>query len=323
MTIAAGLVGELDRAEGMTWVPGGAFTMGSDRFYPEEAPLRRVSVDGFWMDTTPVTNRQFAAFVAATGHVTIAEQAPDPADYPGMPPEMAQPGSLVFYKSSMPVDTSDPSNWWRFVHGADWRHPLGPDRDLDALDLWAHPVVQVAYADALAYAEWAEKDLPTEAEFEFAARGGLDGADYAWGDEFTPGGAVLANTWQGLFPFANQLLDGWERTSPVGTYPANGFGLYDLIGNTWEWTQDWWGEQPAVGRKSCCTLDNPRGAKLRESYDPAQPRVRIGRKVLKGGSHLCAPNYCQRYRPAARHPEMIDTATTHIGFRCVKRAPLK
>lgn len=311
------------REAGMTWVPGGTFTMGSERFYPEEAPLRRVSVHGFWMDTTPVTNRQFADFVAATGHVSVAEIAPDPADYPDMPAEMAAPGSLVFHKSSMPVDMSDPSNWWRFVHGADWRHPLGPGRDLDALDLWDHPVVQVAYADALAYAHWAGKDLPSEAEFEFAARGGLEGADYAWGNDFAPGGVMLANTWQGLFPFANQMLDGWERTSPVGTYPANGYGLHDLIGNTWEWTQDWWADRPAVPRKSCCTLDNPRGAKLRDSYDSAQPRVRIGRKVLKGGSHLCAPNYCQRYRPAARHPEMVDTATTHIGFRCVKRASLK
>ncbi|WP_232496330.1 formylglycine-generating enzyme family protein [Novosphingobium kaempferiae] len=309
----------------MIWIPGGTFAMGSDKFYPEEAPVRRVSVDGFWIDATPVTNHQYAQFVAATGYRTVAEVAPDPAQYPGMTPEMAQPGSLVFHKTVVPVDTGNPANWWRFDFGADWRHPLGPESDADSLGLWDHPVVQIAYADAQAYAEWAGKDLPTEAEFEFAARGGLDGADYAWGDELAPDGAMLANYWQGLFPFANQLLDGWERTSPVGSFPANGYGLFDMIGNTWEWTSDWWSDRPDVLRKkdpqSCCTVSNPRGGKLKNSFDPSQPGVRIGRKVLKGGSHLCAANYCQRYRPAARHPEMIDTATSHIGFRCVRRHP--
>lgn len=304
---------------GMAWVPGGAFTMGSERFYPEEAPLRRVSVGGFWMDVTPVTNRQFAAFVTATGHVTTAEIAPDPKQYPGMPLEMASPGSLVFHKTTTPVDTTNPAHWWTFAFGADWRHPWGSDTTIEALDLWDHPVVHVSYSDTVAYASWAGKDLPTEAEFEFAARGGLDGVDYAWGNELSPGGAMMANTWQGLFPFANQLLDGWERTSPVGSYPVNPYGLYDLIGNTWEWTKDWWADRPETPRKSCCTLENPRGAKLKDSYDPQQPQIKIGRKVLKGGSHLCAPNYCQRYRPAARHPEMIDTSTSHIGFRCVSR----
>ncbi|WP_334183804.1 formylglycine-generating enzyme family protein [Novosphingobium sp.] len=308
----------------MTWIDAGAFTMGSERFYPEEAPSRRVSVNGFWIDTTPVTNRQFAAFVEATGYTTVAEIAPDPKDYPGMMPGLNRAGSLVFHKTSTPVDTSNPGNWWRFEFGADWRHPLGPDSDVDSLDLWNHPVVQVAYADVDAYARWAGKDLPTEAEFEFAARGGLDDADYAWGDELAPGGVMMANYWQGLFPFANQMLDGWERTSPVGTYPANGYGLFDMVGNTWEWTSDWWSEKPGVPKKkagqSCCTVSNPRGGKLKDSFDPDQPQVRIGRKVLKGGSHLCAANYCQRYRPAARHPEMIDTATSHIGFRCVLRS---
>ncbi|WP_404482893.1 formylglycine-generating enzyme family protein [Novosphingobium sp. BL-52-GroH] len=304
----------------MVAIPGGTFTMGSERFYPEEAPLRRVSVDAFRIDRTPVTNRQFAAFVAATGHTTVAEMAPDPKDYPGMAPGMARAGSLVFHKTATPVDTANPANWWRFEFGACWRHPLGPGSDVDSLGLWDHPVVQVAYADAEAYAAWAGKDLPTEAEFEFASRGGLEGKDYAWGDELNPGGAMLANTWQGLFPFANQMLDGWERTSPVGSFPANGYGLFDMIGNTWEWTRDWWSDKPEAPKgKSCCALDNPRGAKLKDSFDPAQPGVRIGRKVIKGGSHLCAPNYCQRYRPAARHPEMVDTSTTHIGFRCVVR----
>lgn len=314
---------QVEAQAGMVRIPGGTFAMGSDSFYPEEAPVRRVSVDGFWMDATPVTNRQYAHFVTATGYRTVAEIAPDPAQYPGMAAEMAQPGSLVFHKTATPVDTGNPANWWHFVFGADWRHPLGPDSDIETLGLWDHPVVQIAYADALAYADWAGKALPTEAEFEFAARGGLDGADYAWGDELAPGGAMMANYWQGLFPFANQLLDGWERTSPVGTYPANGYGLFDMIGNTWEWTGDWWSDKPGPARKkpgqSCCTVSNPRGGKLKDSFDPSQPGIRIARKVLKGGSHLCAANYCQRYRPAARHPEMIDTATSHIGFRCVRR----
>nr|WP_314464259.1 formylglycine-generating enzyme family protein [uncultured Novosphingobium sp.] len=306
----------------MVRLPGGTFTMGSESFYPEEAPLRRVAVDAFWIDETPVTNRDFARFVEATGHTTGAEIAPDPKDYPGMPPEMAHAGSLVFRKSATPVDTSNPANWWNFEFGASWRHPLGPGSDIDALDLWDHPVIHVAYADAEAYATWASKDLPTEAEFEFAAKGGLDDAAYAWGDELAPEGRMMANYWQGLFPFANQCLDGWERTSPVRSFPANGYGLYDMIGNTWEWTRDWWSERPDAGKKqggSCCAISNPKGAKLKDSFDPAQPQIRIGRKVIKGGSHLCAANYCQRYRPAARHPEMIDTATTHIGFRCVVR----
>ncbi|PNU03254.1 formylglycine-generating enzyme family protein [Novosphingobium guangzhouense] len=312
----------------MIRIPAGTFTMGSDKFYPEEAPAHRVSVDGFWIDETPVTNRQFAAFVEATGHTTVAEIAPDPKDYPDLLPGMDRAGSLVFHKSPVPVDTSNPANWWRFDFGADWRHPLGPDSDIDSLDLWDHPVVQVAYADAQAYAGWAGKALPTEAEFEFAARGGLEDTDYAWGDELAPDGAMMANYWQGLFPFANQMLDGWERTSPVRTYPANGYGLFDMIGNTWEWTSDWWSDRrggdvksggKAGAKSSCCTIRNPRGARLRDSFDPAHPGVKIGRKVLKGGSHLCAANYCQRYRPAARHPEMIDSSTSHIGFRCVTR----
>ncbi|MGV3512197.1 MAG: formylglycine-generating enzyme family protein [Novosphingobium sp.] len=303
----------------MRLVEGGAFTMGSEAFYPEEAPLRRVKVDSFWIDETPVTNAQFASFVAATGYVTVAEIAPDPKDYPGMLPGMDRAGSLVFHKTAGPVDMADAANWWHFTFGACWRHPLGPGSSIDGME--DHPVVHVAYADAEAYAKWAGKDLPTEAEFEFAARGGLERADYAWGDELAPEGRMMANYWQGLFPFANQCLDGWERTSPVRTFPANGYGLYDMIGNTWEWTSDWWADKPVKGGKksACCTMSNPRGAKLKDSFDASRPGVRIGRKVLKGGSHLCAANYCQRYRPAARHPEMVDTATTHIGFRCVVR----
>ncbi|WNO53565.1 formylglycine-generating enzyme family protein [Stakelama saccharophila] len=302
----------------MRFIEGGSFTMGSDNFYPEEMPARSVRVDSFWIDETPVTNAEFARFTEATGHVTVAETAPDPADYPDMLAEMARPGSAVFRKTSGPVDLSDASQWWHYSFGADWRHPLGPGSTIEGLD--DHPVVHIAYGDAEAYAAWAGKELPTEAEWEYAARGGLGGKDYAWGDELAPDGAMLANYWQGLFPFANQKLDGWERTSPVKSFPANGFGLYDMIGNVWEWTSDWYATRSALpAPKSCCMPQNPRGGRERDSYDPALG-VTIPRKVVKGGSHLCAANYCQRYRPAARHPETIDTSTSHIGFRCIKRA---
>lgn len=303
-------------------LPGGTFTMGSERFYAEEAPLRKVRVGAFSIDRHPVTNRDFARFVEATGYTTFAEHAPDPADYPDMDPALAAPGSLVFTRTTMPVDLSDPSQWWRYVVGADWRHPTGPESSLEGLE--DHPVVHVVHQDAVAYAGWAGKSLPTEAEFEYAARGGLEGAEYAWGDQLAPGGIHLANTWQGHFPFANQLLDGWERTSPVGTYPPNGYGLYDMIGNTWELTEDWWSDRPVAKgsrpAKACCAVDNPRGARKHESWDPANIHRKVPRKVIKGGSHLCAPNYCQRYRPAARHPQSIDSSTSHVGFRCVIRA---
>jgi formylglycine-generating enzyme required for sulfatase activity len=300
--------------------------MGSERFYPEEAPLRRVRVDGFWIDETPVTNAQFAAFVAATGYRTAAEIPPDPRDYPGMPAHMVRPGSLLFQPTQGRVDLRDYRQWWEFCFGADWRHPTGPRSSL--LGLEQHPVVHVAYDDVLAYAEWAGKELPSEAEWEYAARGGHDdGRDYAWGDELAPGGAMLANYWQGPFPYANSLLDGWERTSPVRSYPPNDYGLYDMIGNVWEWTADWYAEpapqaKPAVqdaGVKSCCALDNPRGPKRADSYDPLLPGMQVPRRVIKGGSHLCAESYCRRYRPAARHPQTLDTSTSHIGFRCILR----
>ena len=300
----------------MIWIPGGAFRMGSDRHYVEEAPAHRVIVDGFWMDATPVTNRQFAAFVAATGHVTMAERKPDPKDYPGALPHMLRAGSLVFNPTPRPVSLEDWSQWWSFKFGADWRHPLGPGSSIRELD--DHPVVHVAYPDALAYARWAGKSLPTEAQWEYAARGGLEGAEFAWGDELTPNGRHMANTWQGAFPFENTAEDGYERTSPVGSYPANGYGLFDMIGNVWEWTCDWYEpKHPDEALKACCTPRNPRGGREERSYDPLQPSVRIPRKVLKGGSHLCAPSYCRRYRPAARHPEPIDTSAGHVGFRCV------
>lgn len=309
---------------GMRHIPGGVFTMGSKHGYPEESETRQVKVDDFWIDETPITNRNFARFVEATGHITTAEIAPDPNDYPGMLPELAHPGSLVFNKTAGPVPLDQVNLWWSFTLGVSWRHPWGPDSDLDTLELWDHPVVHVSWHDAAAYAKWIGKRLPTEAEHEFAARGGLEGREFAWGDVLAPSGRMMANYWQGNFPYDNKCEDGWERTSPVGHYPANGYGLFDMIGNVWEWTADWWTDQhPLLHRKktpnSCCSVSNPRGGTLRDSFDPSQPNIRIGRKVLKGGSHLCATNHCQRYRPAARHPEMIDTSTSHIGFRCVIR----
>ena len=306
----------------MIHVPGGTFRMGSDAHYPEESPVHRVTVDGFWIDPTPVTNRQFREFVGATGYVTFAEIAPDPKDYPGALPEMLRPSSLVFTPTRQPVDLRDWSQWWQFMAAADWRHPNGPGSSLDGLD--DHPVVHVAYNDAEAYAAWAGKSLPTEAEWEFAARGGLDGAEYAWGEEFMPAGKHAANTWQGLFPCENLEEDGYTRTSPVTAFPPNGYGIHDMIGNTWEWTTDWFSSRhPPDPAKACCVPKNPRGGPEDASYDACQPGIRIPRKVIKGGSHLCAPSYCRRYRPAARHAEAIDTSTSHLGFRCVVRETVK
>ncbi|HET9448113.1 MAG TPA: formylglycine-generating enzyme family protein [Steroidobacteraceae bacterium] len=302
----------------MVQIPGGVFRMGSDRHYPEEAPVHRVHVDRFWIDRTPITNQQFAAFVEATGHKTVAEIAPDPRDYPGALPHMLYAGSLVFSPPMRLVDLRDWSQWWTFLKGADWRHPYGPGSSIRGLE--DHPVVHVAFADALAYALWAGKDLPTEAEWEFAARGGLDGAEFAWGDELTPGDKHMANTWQGAFPHENLARDGFERTSPVTAFPPNGYGVHDMIGNTWEWTADWFtSKHEPDPAKACCIPKNPRGGRAEASYDPCQPDIKIPRKVIKGGSHLCAPNYCRRYRPAARHAEPVDTSTSHLGFRCVRR----
>jgi formylglycine-generating enzyme len=302
----------------MVSIPGGTFRMGSDHHYPEEAPSHRVAVDAFWIDATPVTNRQFKEFVKATGHVTTAQIPPDPKDYPGALPHMIYAGSLVFSPLPRVTDLSDWSQWWTFMKGADWRHPYGPGSSINVLD--HHPVVHVSYSDALAYAQWAGKDLPTEAEWEFAARGGLDGEEYAWGNALAPGGKHMANTWQGNFPLQNLNGDGYERTSPVTAFPPNGYGVYDMIGNVWEWTSDWWSaKHEADAPKACCVPQNPRGGTEDASFDPCQPNIRIPRKVLKGGSHLCAPNYCRRYRPAARHAEPVDTSTSHVGFRCVVR----
>jgi sulfatase modifying factor 1 len=309
---------EISCQSDMIWIQGGTFRMGSDKHYAEEAPVHRVTVDAFWIDRAPVTNREFRKFANATGYVTFAEIAPDPQDYPGALPNMLKAGSLVFSPPRHPVDMSNWSEWWTFKAGTNWKRPYGPRSSISGLN--DHPVVHIAYKDALAYAKWAGKDLPTEAEWEFAARGGLDGAEFAWGEEFAPGGRQMANTWQGAFPHENLKLDGYDRTSPVTAFPPNRYGVYDMIGNVWEWTSDWYSpKHEADAPKACCIPENPRGGREDSSYDPCLPNIGIPRKVLKGGSHLCAPNYCRRYRPAARHPEPVDTSTSHVGFRCVVR----
>jgi formylglycine-generating enzyme required for sulfatase activity len=297
-------------AKDMVWIPGGTFTMGSNDHYAEEAPTRKVVVEGFWIDRAPVTNLQFTRFVKETGYVTLAEKAPNAEDYPGAKPELLVAASTVFSPPPHRVPLDDAYRWWTYVPGADWRHPQGPASSLHGLE--RHPVVHVAFEDAEAYAHWARKELPTEAEWEYAARGGLEGAEFAWGDELTPKGRHMANTWQGEFPLENLRSDGFERTSPVGSFPPNGYGLVDVCGNVWEWTIDWYRPHGDV-ETGCCSPD-ARDA----SRDPNDP-AGIPRRVMKGGSHLCAPNYCRRYRPAARMAQAVDTSTSHLGFRCVIR----
>ena len=295
----------------MVRVPGGSFAMGSEDFYPEERPVHRVDVDGFWIDEHPVTNAQFRRFVEATGHRTTAESAPLAADYPGADPALLVPGSLVFTGADGPVPLDDATRWWAYLPGAWWRRPEGPDSNLGGRE--RHPVVHVTYQDAEAYARWSGKALPTEAEWEFAARGGLDGAIFPWGDEETPKGRPMANTWQGRFPWENLLLDRHAGTSPVRSFRPNGYGLYDVVGNVWEWTSDWFtSHHPEPAPSPCCA---PRNPAVTEPVG-AEP---IPRRVIKGGSHLCAPNYCLRYRPAARQGETVDTSTSHLGFRCILR----
>ena len=295
--------------------------MGSNDFYPEERPVHEVTVDGFWMDKYEVTNEEFERFVTETGYVTVAERPLNPKDFPGAPAENLVPGAMVFRKSTGPVDLKNYENWWAWMPGANWRHPYGTKSSIQGME--KHPVVHIAYEDAEAYAKWAGKDLPTEAEWEFAARGGLNGAKFTWGDEDTQTTEPKANTWQGEFPWQNLLIDKYEGTSPVGSFDPNGYGLYDMAGNVWEWTTDWFVphlDERAEKFKSCCTpAKNPRVILPDASYDPGQPQFRIPRKVVKGGSHLCAPNYCLRYRPAARQPQMIDSGMSHLGFRCITR----
>jgi len=299
---------------GMVWVPGGTFMMGSDHHYAEEAPAHRVTVDGFWIDQYTVTNRDFAVFVKATGHLTVAERTVDPADYPGVRPDMLQPASTVFVKPQRRVDLADPYLWWTYVPGANWRHPQGPSSSVKRRP--DHPAVHLAWEDAAAYADWAGKQLPSEAEWEFAARGGLEAAVFCWGDDPAPRGRMMANTWQGEFPWQNLLLDRFEGTSPVNHFPPNGYGLHDMAGNVWEWTADAFAPTDAgQGAQPCCGPEHPRAM----STGGAGSGDQFPRFVIKGGSHLCAPNYCLRYRPAARQAESADTTTSHVGFRCIQR----
>jgi formylglycine-generating enzyme required for sulfatase activity len=300
-------------AHGMRWVPGGSFFMGSDYHYPEEAPAHRVRVAGFWMDRAPVTNARFARFVQATGYVTRAEIQPRTDAV-----HARYAGSWVFVPTPGPPRRRRPQSWWHYKADACWRRPLGAGSSIEGLE--QHPVVHVAFGDAEAFAAWEGKALPSEAEWEFAARGGLDGADFAWGDEFAPGGRHLANTWQGEFPWENRLEDGYARTSPIGTYPANGYGLFDMIGNVWEWTTDVYrpchpGDPHEVQFAAC----HRRDARARPTADTRSARGSTRCRVLKGGSHLCAPNHCPRFRPAARLPERIDSTSSHVGFRCIVR----
>lgn len=295
-----------DAPEGMQWIAGGEFLMGSDDFYPEERPVRRVKVEGFWLDIMPVTNRDFSKFVTETGYITLAERIPSAEDYPDVDTGCLVAGSMVFRSPAKSVQPSHYSDWWVYVPGACWHRPDGINSltHIDAL----LPVVQIAFADALAYARWAGKRLPCESEWEFAACGGSLPAPYAWGADFMPNGRKMANTWHGLFPFAGDAgPDNYFSTSPVGAFPANSFGLHDMIGNVWEWTADSWMPGHPKSQRSCCS------AEVEQKTDGVDVR-----KILKGGSHLCAPNYCQRYRPAARQGQSVDGATTHIGFRCAK-----
>ena len=294
---------------GMVHLSAGRFTMGEDRFYPEEAPVREAEVQAFWIDEHPVTNAQFRRFVKDTGHITVAETTPDRADFPDLTDDDLVSGSLVFRATTGPVALDDWTQWWAWVPGANWRHPEGPGSTLHGRDL--HPVVHVGLEDALAYASWAGKDLPTEVEWEFAARGGLDRATYVWGDEFMPRGRIMANTWHGRFPWENLRPHGLDGTSPVRRFPPNGYGLYDVAGNVWEWTSTAWTDSHPVATgvtsvsMACCA--------------PGAPLSEEDRWVTKGGSHLCAPSYCLRYRPAARQGHSVRSSTGHLGFRCVVR----
>jgi formylglycine-generating enzyme len=307
----------------MVGIPAGSFHMGAIGFYPEEEPVRQIEIDAFWLDRGPVSVAQFAEFVAQTGYLTVAERPLDPADYPEADPSLLVEGSVVFHPTNGPVPLDDPHRWWAYVPGANWRHPWGPASDNH--ERTDHPVTHIAFEDAEAYADWAGKRLPSEAEWEYAARGGLDGSPFAWGDEQSPGGELMANFWQGEFPWRNTGAHGWRGTSPIGTFAPNGYGLYDMTGNVWEWTSDYYsalGAGASAARSACCKPRNPRVESAERSYDLGRPGAGIPRRVIKGGSHLCAPSYCLRYRPAARQPEAIDTSTSHLGFRCASEVTI-
>jgi len=293
---------------GMVWVPGGVFMMGDPSGYAEERPVHEVTVDGFWMDKTEVTNAQFAKFIDETDYVTTAEQKPDPKDFPGAPREKLVPGSVVFKRPDGEVDLTNFFLWWHWEPGANWKHPEGPDSSIEGRE--NHPVVHVSWYDAVEYCKWANKSLPTEAEWEFAARGGLEGKTYCWGDRKKPKGKWLTNAWQGSFPSENSNEDGFAGTAPVGSFPSSGYGLLDMAGNVWEWCSDWY--RPDYYKNS--PAKNPRGPK--DSFDPDEPSQ--PKRVNRGGSFLCADNYCMRYRPAARTKNSPDTSTSHTGFRCVR-----
>ena len=295
---------------GLVWLDGGEYRMGSDEHYAEEAPAHRVHVDGFWIGATAVTNRDYAAFVRATRYRTVAERPLDPADFPGAPAENLVPGSMVFTGTPGPVDLRHLSQWWAWTPGANWRRPLGPGSSIGQRA--EHPVVHVAYEDAEAYADWMGARLPTEAEWEFAARGGREGMRFTWGDEPEAAGEARANYWHGEFPW--RADSGYGSTTPVGSFAANAYGLFDMAGNVWEWTSDWYrGHQG----DACCIPENPVGGTREDSIDGTE-RFAIPRKAVKGGSFLCADSYCQRYRPSARRAQMVDTGMSHIGFRLAR-----
>ena len=298
--------------QGMVWIRGGTFQMGCrDCGMPDTLPVHTVSVDGFWMDATPVTNVQFAKFVEATRYVTVAEKKPDPRDLPGVAPEALVAGSAVFTPPKNPVPLDDIGNWWTYVPGANWQHPEGPSSDIRSrMD---HPVVHIAYEDAEAYARWAGGRLPTEAEFEYAARGGLEGKRYAWGDELKPGGRYVANIFQGHFPNGDTGEDGYRGTSPVRAFPPNGYGLYDMCGNVWQWTADWYRPDTYAARAGT-TVKNPVGPE--SSFDPQEPEAR--KKVQRGGSYLCSEQYCQRFLVGSRGKGEIRSSSSNLSFRLVR-----
>jgi sulfatase modifying factor 1 len=299
----------------MLLLPGGEFSMGSNDDYPEERPVHEVRLSSFYIDRFLVTNREFETFVDETGYLTFAERPLNVADYPGVPADVLLPGSLVFSPRSGATEWRGVVDWWDYVPNTNWRSPSGPGSSIRGLE--DHPVVHVAFEDAVVYAAWAGKELPTEAQWEYAARGGLHRAPYAWGDHLMPDGKLMGNIWFGEFPRRDQTSCARGTSSAVGQYPANGYGLYDMIGNVWEWTRDWFNTGHSAA-SSCCIPVDPGGGPENKSLDPAQREMSLPRKVVKGGSFLCAPNYCRRYRPAARQPQMIDTSTSHIGFRCVR-----